>query len=135
MSDLQEWETLSDKFRIENIKIQLTLASGTFIVTLAFISKDQIMSYKCFLLISWLLLLISVMMGIWAMNAGVSRYARAVKGKKGELEGKEKLLYDKGKVLTSFEAHTPELQTWSYIIGLLSFFLFVVLNTYNNIQW
>lgn len=135
MSDLQKWETLRDEFMIENIKIKLTLASGTFIVTLVFLSKNQVMSYKGLLLISWLFLVISIIMGIWAMSVGVTRYDRAAKGKKGELKGKEKLLYDKGEVLTSFEAHTPTLQTWSYIIGLSSFFLFVVLNTYNTIQW
>lgn len=132
---LQKWETLRDEFQIENIKIKLTLASGTFIVTLIFLSKNQIMFYKGVLLVSWVCLVISIVMGMWAMTAGVTRYDRATKGKKGELKGKEKELYEKDKVLTPFEARTPTLQTWFYTIGLLSFFLFVVLNTWNTIQW
>ena len=135
MSDLQKWEILRDEFMIQSIKIQLTLASGTFIVTLAFLSKNQTMFYKGVLLISWVCLAASIMTGIWAMAAGITRYDRAGKGKKGELKGKEKKLYEKGQVLTTFEAYTPRLQTWSYTIGLISFFLFVVLNTWNLIEW
>jgi len=135
VDDLQKWENIRDGFMIQSIKIKLILASGTFIVTLAFLSKDQIMFYKEALLASWACLMISIFMGMWAMTAGISRYDRAVKGRKGELEGKEKALYEKGKVLTSFEAKTPTIQTWSYALGLLSFGLFVVLNTWDLIQW
>lgn len=135
MSDLQRWGTLRDEFMIESIKIKLTLASGTFIVTLVFLSKNQIMFYKGVLLISWICLVISIIVGIWAMTAGVNRYDRSYKGKIGELKGKEKELYEKGEVLTTFEAKTPTLQTWFYTIGLLSFFLFVILNMWNLIEW
>lgn len=135
LDDLQKWETLRDEFMIQSIKIKLTLASGTFIVTLAFLSKNQIMFYKEILLVSWVCLVISIVLGMRAMAAGVSRYDRAFKGKMGELKGKAKELYERGKVLTSFEANTPKLQTWSYTIGLLTFFLFVVLNTWDLIKW
>jgi hypothetical protein len=74
-------------------------------------------------------------MGMLAMGAGITRYDRAVRGKKGELKKKEKKLYDQGKVLTSFDAKTPVVQTWSYTVGLLSFFLFVIVNIYNHIKW
>jgi len=66
MSDLQKWEILRDEFMIQNIKIKLTLASGTFIVTLAFLSKNRVMFYKGVLLISWICLVISIVMGMWA---------------------------------------------------------------------
>ncbi len=135
MSDLQQWEILRDKFIIEDIKIKSTLASGTFVVSLAFLAKDQVMSYKIFLLISWVSLVLSIIMGMWAMTAGVNRYDRAIRGRRGALKKKEKELYQQGKVLTNFEKHTPSVQTWSYTVGLLSFFLFVIVNVYNNIRW
>jgi uncharacterized membrane protein len=135
MNDLQNWEILRDKFTIEDIKIKLTLASGTFVVSLAFLARDQVMSYKIFLLISWISLVLSIIMGMWAMTVGATRYDRAARGKRGVLKEKEKKLYDVGKVLTPFEAKTPSVQTWSYTVGLLSFFLFVILNEYNCIKW
>jgi hypothetical protein len=135
MSDLQKWEEVRDKFMLDYIKIKLTLASGTFIVSLAFLARNQIMSCKLLLLLSWVSLLVSIIIGMKAMGAGITRYDRAVRGRKGKLEKKEKKLYDQDKVLTCFDASTPVIQTWSYTIGLLSFFLFVIVNIYNHIKW
>ncbi len=133
--DIQKWETMRDNLMVETIKTDITLTSGTFIVSLAFLSNCRIMFYKSLLLISWVLLIFSLIMGMWAMTSGVTRYDRAVKGRKGELEGKEKELYEKGKVLTPFEAETPNLQRWSFTLGLLSFVLFVILNIWTSIKW
>jgi uncharacterized membrane protein len=135
MNDLQNWEMLRDKFQIEDIKMTLTLASGTFVVSLAFLAKDQVFSYKIFLLISWVSLVLSIIMGMWAMTAGVTRYDRAIRGKRGSLKKKEEKLYKQGKVLTPLEKYTPSVQKWSYTVGLLSFFLFVIVNVYNHIKW
>lgn len=134
-NDIQKWENIRDNFQIETIKTDLTLTSGTFIISLVFLSNCQIMFYKGLLLISWALLIFSLIMGMWAMASGITRYDRAARGRQGKLEGEEKKLYEKGKVLTPFEAETPSLQRWSFIIGLLSFALFVILNTWTSIKW
>ncbi len=136
IDDIQKWEFERDRYQIEKIKATLTLASGTLIVSLGIINtKIPSLKYKGVLFTSWIFLIFSIIIGIFAIDAGVKRYARAVEGKKGELRGKEKELYEKGKVLTTFEAKTVDVQINSFVIGLIIFFLFVVLNIYSAISW
>lgn len=133
--DLQKWEFERDRYRIEQIKTTLTLSSGAFIVSLGFLSTKIQLSYKGVLYIGWTFLITSIIFGIWAISTGINRYGRAIKGKKGELKGKEKELYGEGKVLFPLEAKTPAIQIWSFSIGLISFFIFVLLNVHRVIQW
>lgn len=133
--DLQKWEFERDRFQIEQIKTTLTLSSGTFIVSLGFLSTKTQLLYKGVLYIGWTFLITSIIFGIWAISAGIDRYDRAAKGKKGELKDKEKELYEKGKVLFPLEAKTPSIQIWSFTIGLISFFIFVLLNVHRLIKW
>lgn len=133
--NLQKHEFERDRYLIETIKTILTLASGTFIVSLGFISTKMFLSYKGLLFISWLYLIISIYFGIKALNAGIKRYDRSVRGIKNELNKKEKELYEKGKVLTTFESITPDLQEYSFYIGLFSVFLFVIVNINSILKW
>jgi hypothetical protein len=133
--DSQKWELERDRYQIEQIKIVLTLSSGTLIVTLGFlVSKIQFV-YKGVLYLSWIFIINSIIFGIWAITGGMQRYDRAVKGRKGKLEGKEKELYEKGNVLFPLEAKTPNIQIWSFTIGLFDFFIFVLLNVHNTMKW
>jgi len=126
--DLQKWEFERDRYQIEQIRTTLTLTSGTIIVSFGIVATKTQLTYMIFLYISWISLVISIILGIKALTAGISRYDRAAKGQKGELKGKEKALYEKGKVLTPFEAKTPSIQIWSFTIGLINFLIFVVIN-------
>jgi len=132
---LQKWEFERDRYQIEKIKSTITLASGTLIVSLGIINTKIVLGYKGVLYISWVFLIFSLIFGIYAINVGVVRYDRAVQGKLGKLNGKEKELYEKGKVLTPFEAKSISVQIYSFLIGLISFFVFVALNTYSIINW
>lgn len=134
-NDLQKWEFERDRYKIEKIKIVLTLSSGSLIVSLGILSTKIYLKYKGVLYISWIFLICAIIFGIWAITVGESRYDRAVKGKKDKLKGKEKSLYEKGKVLFSYEAETPGLQIYAFAIGLISFFLFVFLNMHHILKW
>jgi len=126
--DLQKWEFERDRYQIEQIKTTLTLTSGTIIISFGIIATKAQLTHMIFLYISWISLLISIILGIMAFSAGIKRYHMAAKGHKGELKGKEKALYENGKVLTTFETNTPSIQIWSFTIGLISFLIFVFIN-------
>lgn len=133
--DIQKWELESDRYQVEKIKIILTLSSGTLIVSLGFLNTNKQLGYKWLLYSSWLFLIGSIILGILAIEAGILRYHRAAKGKKGDLEGKEKELYKQGRVLTYFQAKTPDFQLCTFVLGLISFFLFVFFNIHNVLKW
>jgi len=136
MSDLLAlWQFEKDRYTIELIKIVLTLSSGNLIVSLGFLAYGIQLTYKLILYISWALLVVSIIFGISAIGVGIIRYDRIAKGAMSKLKGREKDLYEKGNVLTSFQANTPDIQVWSFAIGLISFLIFVFLNTYNAISW
>ncbi len=132
---LKDFEFERDRFQIETIKIILTLASATLVVSLGFISQTAVLFYKASLYGSWLFLSTSIILGLWAMNAGITRYDATVKGSQGRLEGSQAELYKQGKVLRPFEAQTPRYQQWCFTIGFLFFFLFVFLNSYPQLNW
>lgn len=117
-----------DKFLIEEIKTTLTLASGTLIVSFGIIVSRAQLSYKLFLVISWISLVISILSGVKALNIGVLKYDRSIRGKKGELKDGEKELYERGHLLTIPEARTPKIQVWSFVVGLLCLLILTFLN-------
>lgn len=131
----KQWMYERDRYTVESIKVILALASGTFIVTLSFTAQKDDLSWKWLLLTSWLCLVCSIILGMWAMSSGVARYDRALRGATGRLDDKEKQLYERGKVLTRFESLTPSLQQWAFTIGLVTFFGFVLFNSWTSLKW
>lgn len=132
---LQKWEFERDRYQIEQIKIILTLSSGSLIVTLGFLASKVQFDYKGVLYLSWIFIINSIIFGIWAITAGIQRYKRAIKGTKGTLSAKERKLYENSHVLFPIEAKTPTIQIWSFLIGLIDFFIFVFLNVNKTIKW
>lgn len=131
---LQRMESEADKYSFEQLKTTIALTSGTLIVSLSVIDI-KILLYKGVLYVSWLFLINAIIFGISAFTAGINRYRRTAKGLKGKLNGKEKELYDKGKILTPVEAKTLGIHIWSFTIGFISFFIFIFLNIHAIMKW
>ena len=128
-------ESVEDKYLFEQLKTTMALTSGTLIVSLSVINTKIQLMYKAALYISWFFLINSIVFGILAMTAAKCIYSRSQKGKQGALTGREKEMYDKNEVLTPFEAKTPRIHLLSFIIGLVSFFIFVFLNVNTSMKW
>lgn len=128
-------ESIEDKYLFEQLKTTMALTSGTLIVSLSVINTKIQLMYKGALYISWLFLINSIVFGILAMTAAKCIYSRSQNGKQGALTGREKEMYDKGEVLTPFEAKTPCIHLLSFILGLVSFFIFVFLNVNAIMKW
>lgn len=128
-------EPTHDKWLFEQLKTTIALTSGALIVSLSVLNAKSMLIYKGVLYISWAFLINAIIFGILAQTAGINIYRRTSQGSEGKLKGKEKELYDRGRVLTLFEAKTPDVHVWSFTIGLVSLFIFVFLNVHNAMKW
>jgi hypothetical protein len=127
--NLPRWESTRDQFILEAIKANLSLSSGTFIVSLGYLAQEQSFEWKSLIYMSWLSVLLSIIFGLLSIEVGAKRYDVAIKGTTGQLMGDRKELYSKGNVLRWYEAITPDIQRWAFYIGLFTFFAFVVINS------